>query len=456
MRPDHADTTAPTSTPAFRPALISAISTLAALALAAASGCASDASSARGQARSIRATGSAGLLASPAHTAVTANSTIAARQATTPPPRKQLTVIPLPTTPPREHLFRNGKRNAYRQVNLVANKPEFNPQILDPLLANGWGIAIRPPGAGGHFWISNAASGTTTTYVGDVAGTPLFQDELKVVPIPSSKLYAHLPETVSQPTGQVYTGRSKTDFMVSGEGITAASKFIFVNLDGNVCAWTTGQTTAVTVYDNSENGAMYAGCAVTEAESGNRLYLCDFNNERVEVLDHEWKPIKVAGDFRDPRTPPYYAPYNLQYWDGRLYAALAHVGDDPGEEDQYPGYGYIAAFDLEGRLIQQFEHVLELNAPWGLTVAPDNFGAFSGCLLVGNFGDGRILAFDRTTGAYIDLIRDESGNPIELDGLWGMLFGNGVTLGESNHMYFAAGPNEEEDGLFGKLVPLEP
>ncbi len=351
-----------------------------------------------------------------------------------------------------------GRRSAYEQVNLVANKAEFNPTIMvDPLLADGWGITIRPPGAGGHFWIANAMSGTTTTYVGDVPGVPLHQDELKVVRIPASRLYYPHPDKLSQPTGQVYTGHSETDFVVCGEGITGPSKFVFVTLDGNVCGWTTGQTEAVAMFDHSVEASMFTGCAVTDYPSGNRLYVCDMGLESFIVLDHEFRRVPVAGDFKHPeQTTDTYAPYNMWFHAGELYTTFARVGDDPGEEDTYPGYGYIGVFDTEGRFLRSFEHRMELNAPWGMAIAPGDFGALGGTLLVSNFGDGTIVAYERETGKYIDYLRDAEGRPIMIDGIWGILFGNGVRLGQTNHLYFAAGPNQEEDGIFGKLVPLHP
>lgn len=346
--------------------------------------------------------------------------------------------------------------NAYRQVNLVSNLPELKPRIVDPLLKDGWGIAIRPPGAGGHFWINNTQTGTSTTYVGDTPGKPLYQDELLYVTVPNSKLYAPHPELTSQPTGIVYTGWSTTDFMVSGEGITGPSKFIFVGLEGSISGWTTGQKNSVIMIDRSGDGAMYTGLATTEKKAGNRIYVCDFGLETFAVYDHLWRPVHIAGSFRIPGIERYFTPYNMQYVDGKLIVTFARQGDDPGEEDQYPGYGYVAEFDLEGRFLDMYEWGTFLNAPWGIAIAPQNFGALTGALLIGNFGDGRILAFDRTTKKFIDFMRDENGKPVEIDGLWGMLFGNGVHLGQANHLYFAAGPNAEEDGLFGKLEPVTP
>lgn len=345
--------------------------------------------------------------------------------------------------------------NAYRQTNLVSNLPELNPHIVDPLLRNGWGIAIRPPGAGGHFWISNAGTGTTTTYVGDVPYLPIYQDELTVVDIPPGNLFYNQPDRLSQPTGQVYTGRSGVDFIVTGEGISGPSKFVFVTLDGTISGWTTGQTKAVTMVDESINGAMYSGLAVTERAAGNRLYVCNFGLERIDMFDSRFNPVAlVPGAFRDPQVWSTYAAYNMQYLDGLIYVAWARLGDETGEPDIYPGYGFVSAFDTDGNLVRQFEHRLELNAPWGLAIAPANFGALSNTLLVGNFGDGTILAYNRETGMFIDYLRGENGEPVMIDGIWGMLFGNGVRLGYSNHLYIAAGPNAETDGLFAKLEPI--
>ncbi len=348
-------------------------------------------------------------------------------------------------------------RNAYRQTNLVSNMPEVEPQILDPLLIDGWSVAIRPPGAGGHFWVANRGSGTVSTYVGDVPGVPLYQDELTHVGVPSSIIYANLPETVSQPTGQVYTGRSKTDFMISGEGVTGPATFLFVALDGTISGWRDGMSSAVNVFDDSASGAMFTGIAVTEESEDNRIWVCDFGLETLRCFDKEFKEIPLSGGaFRDPRVPGYVTPWNIQYLQGRLYIAWARQGDDPGEEEPYPGYGWVSCFDTEGNLLQTFEHVMELNAPWGLAIAPHDFGALSNTLLVANFGDGTTIAFDLETGKFIDYLRDEHDAPVFIDGIWGYTFGNGVRLGRLNHLYFVAGPNVELDGLFGKLAPVTP
>lgn len=373
-------------------------------------------------------------------------------------------------------------QNTYTDTILVANHPIFEPLVLvDPLLVNGWGLAIRPPGAGGHFWISNQGSGTTTVYVGDVhtpqGFVPLFQDDLLYVDIPPGG--ATWPDgtkrsPVSQPTGQVFN-HSSTDFIVSGEGITAASKFIFVQADGTIAGWTEvrdpslrRQTAAVITVDNSSlydsnDGLLYTGCAVTDFASNNRLYVTNTYFNRVEVYNHLWERITLPeGRFVYPGMPESYRPWNIQYFrngpggEGRLWVAYMYPDSDWEER---PEYGAVAQFDLEGNFISKLETSNELNpqlpselkAPWGLAFAPANFGPLSGALLVANFGDGSIAGYNAETGAFIDYVRTDAGEVMIVDGIWGILFGNGVALGDTNALYYAAGPNFEWDGTFGSV-----
>ncbi len=375
-------------------------------------------------------------------------------------------------------------QNTYVDTILVANDASYNPlRLVDPLIGNGWGVTLRPPGAGGHFWISNASTGTTTTYVGDVHGpngfVPLFQDELKFVNIPIGK--AVLPDVnrpatdISIPTGQVFN-HSSTDFVVSAEGVTAAAKFIFVTGDGTISGWTEvknpdatmrRQTKSVIMVDNShlydDERLRYTGCAVTEEPSGNRLYVCDWTGEKVIAFDHLWNEIPIATDkFHLPSPGEIWRPWNIQYFrsgpnaQGRLWVTF-NKAEDPWEE--YPEFGAVAEFDLDGNFIRGLTDTLsddplansDLRDPWGLAIAPANFGPFSGMMLVANFGDGTIPAFDLKTGKFVDFVRDANGEPIVVDGIWGITFGNGVALGDANALYYAAGPNIEQDGAFGTI-----
>lgn len=394
--------------------------------------------------------------------------------------------------------------NAYRQTILVANDAKYQPTALvDPNLVNPWGIALRPPGAGGHFWTSNAGTGTTTTYIGDVPGLPLYQDGLKVVPIVTSA-YDRMPfetgaDGIAQVTGQVYNAASDyvgqpAEFHVSGPAInysngsaygtdSGAAKFIFVTQDGTINAWRTktdpGMLEAVVIKDYSQSASIVPGTQIpgqrrpgfngvaittdrwTTDASGNkvadnRLYVADFANGHILTFDNQWNDISERTPFARPADlSETWMPFNVQVLgDGRVYVAWTENSleiDEPTEEVAGPGLGRIVAYDRDGTLLQDYrEHAL-LNNPWGMVIAPEDFGAFGGDLLVANFGDGTVVAYDRQTGEEKGYLRDEAGEIIVIDGIWGLTFGNGVHLGQANHLYFTAGPDEERDGLFGKL-----
>lgn len=403
------------------------------------------------------------------------------------------------------HSAQAAGSNAYAQTILVANDAKYNPTIMvDPYLVNPWGIALRPPGAGGHFWTSNAGTGTTTTYIGDVPGLPLYQDGLKVVPIVTSAYDRQLVETgadgVAQVTGQAYNAASDyagqpVEFFVSGPainnsngsdyGIDAGSaKFIFVTQDGTINAWRTktdpGMVEAVVIKDYSmassivpgsqaagERRPGFNGVAMTTDQwtldtngnkvADNRLYVADFANGNIMTFDNQWNDISASTPFARPADlSEVWMPFNVQQLsDGRIYVAWVENSleiDEPTEEVSGPGIGRVVAYDRDGNLLQDYtEHSL-LNAPWGMVIAPEGFGAFSGSLLVANFGDGTIAAYDRASGASLGYLRDANGNVISIDGIWGLTFGNGVHLGEATSLYFTAGPDEERDGIFGKLT----
>jgi uncharacterized protein (TIGR03118 family) len=384
-------------------------------------------------------------------------------------------------------LLANAQTNVYSQKILVANRAGFEDgAIIDQHLINPWGIALRPPGAGGHFWISNAGNASTSTYIGDAHGKPLYQDGLKIV-------YLHGPlvsyeDGLANVTGQVYNAASDfpnqpVEFPISGAatnlskdpavpiGTTSgAAKFVFVTTDGTINAWRSGTAAsmdaATIVKDYSVHGAdrvrdlryvpAFTGVAMsTNAQANNRLYIADFQNSMIRVLNNQWEDITASVPFARPaEMRADYSPFNIQLVDGRLYVAFAALdvnSDEPGTDIPAPGAGHVVAYDLDGKIVQEFADAGHLNSPWGVAIAPKNFGPFSGTLLVGNFGDGTIAAFDLTTGAFRDYLRNAAGEPICLDGLWGLAFGNGVSLGDTDSLYFAAGPNSEQDGIFGRL-----
>jgi uncharacterized protein (TIGR03118 family) len=349
---------------------------------------------------------------------------------------------------------------SYSIRNLVANKQVYMPEIVDPHFKNSWGIAIRPAGKGGHFWINNTDNGTVDLFVGDVGSNKLHQDDTKSVVIAPAKG----EKENAAPTGQVFNGRDD-EFIVTHEGLTGPSKFIFCTEGGTISGWTEKQNddgsfqrpkASALMVDNSKKKAIYKGLAVSEGLAANRLYAADFGRSRIDVFDAAFKPAslgKEAFKITDSSVPKNYAPFNIQFLGGKLYVAYAELGKEAGEEVQGEGKGYVSEFDADGKFLRTFEGKGHLNAPWGLAIAPKNFGEHSERLLVGNFGDGRIVAFDLASGKQLDVLKRGDGQPVEIQGLWGIVFGNGESLGEANHLYYAAGPADEADGVFGKILP---
>jgi uncharacterized protein (TIGR03118 family) len=377
--------------------------------------------------------------------------------------------------------------NVYIEKILVANRAGFDADaIIDPHLINPWGIALRPPGAGGHFWISNAGNLSTSTFIGDVSGKPLHQDGLKIVYL-SSPLISY-EDGLANVTGVVYNAATDhpgqpLEFPVSGPAsdlsgaapkpignVSGAAKFVFVTTEGTIHAWRSNTVesmdAAPIVKDYSDHGRdqiaslphlpAFTGAAMTTRPRGdNRLYVTDFQNNMIRVFDNTWKDITDEVGFARPEgIPANYSPYNIQMLGERLYVCYAAIdadAEEPAFDIAAPGAGHIAVYDLDGRIVHEFADKDRLNSPWGLAIAPNNFGAFSGSLLVSNFGDGTIAAFDVATGKFQDYLRNEAGKPIVIDKIWGLAFGNGVSLGDTDSLYFTAGPNNEEDGIFGRL-----
>jgi uncharacterized protein (TIGR03118 family) len=292
-----------------------------------------------------------------------------------------------------------------------------------------------------------------------VNGKELFQDDTKLIAIaqaPGKKGHA-------APTGQIFNGESD-EFIVQGEGISGGSKFIFVTEDGTISGWTENkdsagnlirQTKSVLTVDNSKKGAIYKGVALSTGLDENLLYAADFANKRIDIFNADWEAVKLERTaFQVPtnQIPASYGPFNIQTIGDKLYVAYALTGKERGEEIQGEGRGYVAEFDFDGKLERVFKGHDKLNAPWGIALAPDNYGPASGKLLVGNFGSGRITAFNLSTGEQEEYLKRADGQPVQIEGLWALVFGNGESLGKSNHLYFAAGPQDEKDGVFGKVI----
>ena len=311
----------------------------------------------------------------------------------------------------------------------------------DPNLINPWGIAFSPTSP---FWIADNHAGVSTLC--NSSGLPLSL----VVTIPSPAGGA----SPGAPTGVIYN--NTPDFLVS-PGLPA--RFIFATEDGTIASWNSGAT-AVLKADNSVSGAIYKGLALGSSGGSNYLYAANFHAGRVDVFDANYNLVTLAGSFSDPTLPAGFAPFNIQNVGEQLFVTYA-LQDAAGHDDvSGPGNGFVNVFDTSGQLLRRFVSNGALNSPWGVALAPAGFGGFSQALLIGNFGDGRFNAFDPATGQFLGMLRDASGNPITIRGLWDLKFGNGGQAGDTHTLYYTAGiaggGNLEDHGLFGSIAAIVP
>jgi uncharacterized protein (TIGR03118 family) len=343
----------------------------------------------------------------------------------------------------------NGKGNGnnYLQHNLVSDQAGVADH-QDMNLRNAWGVFFNP---NGPVWVANNASGTSTLY--DGKGNPF------VPPGAAVPLVVTIPSVDGSGTG-VPTGltfNSGGDFLIPGAS-PAPARFIFVTEDGVIAAWA-GGTAAVKVYPSgtvNPTGAVYKGVALAGNGTAHFLYAADFHNKKIEVFDTSFMPVTSFGGFTDPGIPPEYGPFNIMNINGTLYVAYAVKETSGDDEVGGQGLGFIDAYDPNGVLLGRVASHGTLNAPWGMAIAPDGFGKFSNALIVGNFGDGTIQAYDLVKGTPLGQLRDTSNNVIVIDGLWGIQFGNGVLDQPTTTLFFAAGPNGETDGLYGTLTATNP
>lgn len=325
--------------------------------------------------------------------------------------------------------------NAYVQHNLVSDLPGI-ADFVDTNLLNPWGLAFSGTGP---FWVADNHTGLSTVY--DTAGT-IQSLVVAVPPVPG----ANPP---SAPTGLVFN--NTTSFAVASN---SPARFIFAGEDGTITAWNSGSN-AVLKVDNSVSGAKYKGLAIGTDGGADFLYAADFHNGKVDVFDGNYQPVTLAGAFADPNIPAGYAPFGIQNLGGALYVTYALQDEDKEDDVSGPGHGFIDVYTLGGQWVKRYASEGVLNSPWGLTVAPDGFGQWSGALLVGNFGDGVIHAFAPDSGALLGALQDPAGQPISIPGLWALAFGNGGRGGDAGRLYFTAGiageGSLEDHGLFGNL-----
>ncbi|HEX8291381.1 MAG TPA: TIGR03118 family protein, partial [Pyrinomonadaceae bacterium] len=332
--------------------------------------------------------------------------------------------------------------SAYRQTNLLSDVPGLAP-VLDPLLVNPWGISLN---ATSPFWVANNRT-STTQLIRDPngAGPVVLNPALPTVTLPGGL-----------PTGTV--ANTSANFVLPGACASApcAARFLFASITGNIVGWNpnapaAGSTTGVIA--RSKPGHVFTGLAINNDQT--LLYAADFANNHIDVFDAAFADTTVTGGFADATVPAGYAPFNIQNVGGSLYVAYAKVGPD-GLDEAGVGNGYVRKFDANGVRDPGFAiDQGQLNSPWGLVRAPASFGVFGGALLVGNFGEGNgsIHAYNPSSGAFLGTLKDESNTDIVIDELWDLKFGNGGNGGDVNTLYFAAGPGEEQHGLFGKLNP---
>jgi uncharacterized protein (TIGR03118 family) len=330
-------------------------------------------------------------------------------------------------------------RNAYHQTNLVSDLPGL-AQLTDPDLVNPWGLAAGPTTPA---WVADNGTDKATLYPGFVNGSPIQKAGL-VVNIPGGA-----------PTGQVFN--PTPGFVVHDGAASGAALFLFDSEAGLVTGWSPGvppppPSTQAQVGARVRK-AIYKGLAIATTSAGTFLYGADFHHGRIDVFDQDFDRVHLSGRFRDRELPQGFAPFNIQEIGGRLYVAYAK--QDAAREDEVAGrgLGFVDVYSTSGHLLRRLVRRGQLNAPWGLVRAPaSGFGRFSGALLVGNFGDGRINAYDPADGDFLGRLRHEDGSPIEIEGLWALRFGNGVT-GNPTTLLFTAGIDDEAHGLFGAIDP---
>jgi uncharacterized protein (TIGR03118 family) len=336
----------------------------------------------------------------------------------------------------------------YRQTNLVSDV-QGTAAVTDSNLVNGWGLSRGPTTP---WWVSDNSAGLATLYNG--SGAPFPAGSPIVVTIPAPKGSA--AGTTAAPTGNIFNGTK--DFVVTNlaTGKSGPALFLFSTEDGTISGWSPSVDAqqAILAVDNSTSpaGAVYKGLDLGQVGGANFLYAANFRAGTVDVFDAQFAPVHQAGAFTDASIPAGFAPFNIHNIGGQLYVTYAKQNAAKHDDVAGPGNGYIDVYSTSGQLIRRFASGGALDSPWGLTLAPAAFGEFSKDLLVGNFGDGRVNAFDPKTGAALGALQSTRGHPVVIPGLWGLAFGNGGNAGPTTTLYFAAGINHEAHGLFGSLT----
>lgn len=344
----------------------------------------------------------------------------------------------------------SGSHPFYQQTNLVSDIAGV-AKFTDPNLVNPWGMSHSPTSP---WWISDNNAGVSTLYDGFGKAVPLV---VTIPPAPGSPA-----GTLGAPTGNIFNpvnSSNPNDFLVSGNGNSGASIFIFATEDGTISGWNPGvnPTNAIIAVNRSTvgAGAVYKGLTFGQSGSHDFIYATNFRFGTVEQFDANFHLVRSFTDPALASTCPLpnqcFAPFDIKNVGGKLYVTFALQNAARHDDVAGPGNGFVDVFDTSGHLLNRLISRGNLNSPWGLALTPSNFGQFSNDLLVGNFGDGHINAYDPNTGAFLGQPTSKTGNPILIDGLWGLTFGNGSGAGETDELFFTAGIGGEAHGLFGKI-----
>jgi uncharacterized protein (TIGR03118 family) len=328
-----------------------------------------------------------------------------------------------------------AESRSYDVTNLVSDVAGL-AKTTDADLKNPWGIAFNP---NGFVWVANNHSGTSTLYDGNGVKQSL------VVTIPAAS-----GSGTGSPTGITFNGTNDFNIVTNAPPSNAnptPARFIFVSEDGAITAWAPGITTAIVKVTATAN---YKGVAIAGNGTANLLFAADFTGGKIDVYDTAFALTSVPGKFSDERLPKGYKPFNIMSIQGNLYVSYALLEEGGDEETVGRGLGIVNVFDADGFLLKRLISHGQLNAPWGMALAPAGFGKFSNTLLVGNFGDGTIHAYDPSNGNHRGRLR--AGNKdVELEGLWGIAFGPGVQHQPTDTLFAAAGIHDEDNGLYARI-----
>lgn len=332
-------------------------------------------------------------------------------------------------------LASSGWAASFQATNLVTDDQTAHAaQITDAGLVNGWGLSFSPTGP---FWASSNGAGTSTIYNVNASTQATSKAGLTVT----------IPPGGGPVTGQVFNGNT-------GSGAFNGNSFLFVSEDGTISGWRPALGTSAETLVIADSANVYKGAAFATIAGNSYLYSANFRNGTIDVLKGSAASPDLAGSFTDPVAPSGFAPFNIQNLGGSLYVAYAQQDSAKLDEVAGPGLGFVDRFDLQGQFQARVATGGTLDAPWGLAIAPSSFGTLAGALLVGNFGDGRINAYDASTSAFLGQIQGPGNTPLTIDGLWALSPGNGGSAGSNSLLYFTAGPNGETHGLFGVLTPV--